>query len=447
MLSFSPVSPRTTGLEAVRDKERRPSAEITAFRKAVPIFIALSLFLAIASLIPAAPSIAEETGFKVKPYVQGVDDSSAVVLWMAEDKDKHAVGYVEYGPTVAYGQTADGEVKRRLRWDGTMRSTGTWIGRAMLTGLAPDTIYHYRVVVGSNASEDRTFRTAPAGNAGSYTFVVLADSPDKPKLLSSIASLAESICDPSFVVHAGDIVNDKADKAKGTPPAFQPFQRFVMDTFGDGDFSKPTHWTTAFFEPAEPLLRKGPCFLARGNHEQHNKRMALYFEAPGGLPQGRFYSFDWGAAHFATIDTNRSYRPGSEQYEFLAADLAASSKPFKIFFEHHPPYSSARHGSTFRIRKYIQPILEANGVKLVFSGHDHSYQRTVVNGVTYIVVPTGGDETYPQANPGDNPSGLIFVRKPGFIQADVSAAAITLTVWTLESDGTPSIAENFTITP
>ncbi|MCX7806923.1 MAG: metallophosphoesterase family protein, partial [Planctomycetota bacterium] len=295
------------------------------------------------------------------------------------------IGHVEYGPTPAYGLTAPAEKKRRLRWDGTMRNGGAWVARARLTGLAPDTKYYYRVALGSVASGEGTFRTAPAGDGTGFTFLVFADTIDNKKEHFRITTIAGAMFDPAFVLHCGDAISEKADKVRDFRPVFlHPVVRTIKDTFGDGDFSDGSTWKSEFFPTARPLLAEVPYFLARGNHEGKNKRMALYFEAPDGTPQGRCYGFDWGAAHFVTVNTNRNFKPGSVQHAFLESDLSSSTKPFKVFFAHHPPYSSARHGSTFRVRKYIRPLLEAHGVKLAFAGHDHSYQRTVVNGVTYV---------------------------------------------------------------
>ncbi len=385
--------------------------------------------------------------FEIEPYVQGADDSSASVLWLPKDRDE--IGYVEYGTTPAYGLSATAEKKRRLRRDGTMRRGGAWVARARLAGLAPNTKYYYRVVLGSGASGEGTFRTAPSGDGTGFTFLVFGDTTDNRKEHYRIVSVAGAMFDPAFVIHVGDAISEKADKVKDFRPVFlQPVVRNIKDAFGDGDFSAGTSWKSEFFPGARPLLMEAPYFLARGNHERNSKRMALYFEAPDGSPQGRCYGFDWGAAHFATVDTNRNFKPGSAQHAFLDGDLSASAKPFKVFFAHHPPYSSARHGSTFRIRKYIQPLLEAHGVKLAFAGHDHSYQRTVVNGVTYIVLPPGGDETYPQANRKENPDGLLFVRERGFVQVDVLADRMVVTAWTFDEGAPlPDITDRFEIFP
>ena len=73
-------------------------------------------------------------------------------------------------------------------------------------------------------------------------------------------------------------------------------------------------------------------------------------------------------------------------------ELKKSTSNWKIPFFHHPLYSSGeRHGSDIRLRQVIEPMLLANDVTVVFTGHDHFYERTKPqNGITYFVVGSGG---------------------------------------------------------
>ncbi|MBK7228175.1 MAG: T9SS type A sorting domain-containing protein [Ignavibacteriales bacterium] len=57
---------------------------------------------------------------------------------------------------------------------------------------------------------------------------------------------------------------------------------------------------------------------------------------------------------------------------------------------HHAPYSSGPHGSTL----YAQWPYKLWGADLVLSGHDHDYERLVVDSLTYIVCGTGGHSLY-----------------------------------------------------
>jgi hypothetical protein len=57
---------------------------------------------------------------------------------------------------------------------------------------------------------------------------------------------------------------------------------------------------------------------------------------------------------------------------------------------HYPPYSSGPHGSTDWAR---WPYGEW-GADAVLAGHDHTYERLFINGVTYFVNGLGGYGKY-----------------------------------------------------
>lgn len=58
------------------------------------------------------------------------------------------------------------------------------------------------------------------------------------------------------------------------------------------------------------------------------------------------------------------------------------------------------------VREALVPLFVRHGVNLVFNGHDHAYERSVVSDVTYVVSGGGGAPLYgPQ---GDNPHSLTF---------------------------------------
>lgn len=79
-----------------------------------------------------------------------------------------------------------------------------------------------------------------------------------------------------------------------------------------------------------------------------------------------------------------------DQRAWLIKELAQSEANFKIVVLHHPPYSSAKHGST---KRYQWNYAEM-GADLVISGHDHTYERIIRRGGMYVVDGTGGAKLY-----------------------------------------------------
>ncbi len=78
------------------------------------------------------------------------------------------------------------------------------------------------------------------------------------------------------------------------------------------------------------------------------------------------------------------------QADWLQERLATSTSTWNIVYMHYPPYSSGTHGSTDWAR---WPYGEW-GVDAVLAGHDHTYERLLVDGLTYFVNGAGGYSLY-----------------------------------------------------
>jgi len=78
--------------------------------------------------------------------------------------------------------------------------------------------------------------------------------------------------------------------------------------------------------------------------------------------------------------------------QWVKNELANSGEDWKIPFFHHPLYSSGdKHGSDTRLRELLEPMFVQNNVSVVFSGHDHFYERVKPQkGITYFVAGSGG---------------------------------------------------------
>jgi tartrate-resistant acid phosphatase type 5 len=117
-----------------------------------------------------------------------------------------------------------------------------------------------------------------------------------------------------------------------------------------------------------------------------------YFSLPG---NERYYSFTWGSVDFFAVDSDEHEPDGvgrsSAQAAWLKAGLAASQAPWRIVYFHHAPYSSGiTHGSTDWMRWPFQ----AWGASAVLSGHEHNYERLLVDGIPYFVNGVGGASRY-----------------------------------------------------
>src|SRR5439155_17092890 len=77
--------------------------------------------------------------------------------------------------------------------------------------------------------------------------------------------------------------------------------------------------------------------------------------------------------------------------------FADAGTKWRICFFHHPLYSSGQHAAESRdvIRPALEAALVRNRVNVVFTGHDHLYERVAPQkGVRYFVSGGGGRNLY-----------------------------------------------------
>jgi 3',5'-cyclic AMP phosphodiesterase CpdA len=103
----------------------------------------------------------------------------------------------------------------------------------------------------------------------------------------------------------------------------------------------------------------------------------------------RYYTLGRERIRFFVLDTNVM---DAEQLRWFEAALQQSSEPWKIAVFHHPIYGNARrHGAAVDLRVLLEPLLVRYGVRVVFSGHDHIYERIKPQqGIDYFVTGSGG---------------------------------------------------------
>ena len=168
--------------------------------------------------------------------------------------------------------------------------------------------------------------------------------------------------------------------------AVTPFEFVLM--MGDNMYGSQARrdFVDKFEIPYGPLLRMGiPFFAALGNHDDPGNRNYPQFNMNG----QRYYSVVRGAARFFFFDTN--FMDG-EQVRWIDTALKAATEDWKIAVFHHPIYSDGdRHGANVELRVVLEPMLIKYGVNVVFSGHEHIYERIrPQKGISYFIVGSSG---------------------------------------------------------
>ena len=158
----------------------------------------------------------------------------------------------------------------------------------------------------------------------------------------------------------------------------------------------PADMRNKFEIPYKPLLDAGVVFQAAlGNHDNPNQRLYKLFNMGGEryytfrASQGGISKLTEGGVRFFAIDTDYLDKP---QLDWLEKELSSSSSDWKIVFFHHPLYSFGTHGSALESRAVLEPLFVKYGVRAVFSGHDHVYERIKPQkgGIVYWVSGSGG---------------------------------------------------------
>ena len=200
------------------------------------------------------------------------------------------------------------------------------------------------------------------------------------------------------IVVFGDSQVDEVSQRKVVQAiaSFRPSIVFrVGDNVHDGD--DPRQWEL-FNDINAPLLKTAEYFPALGNHE---KDSPLYFANFPFLNHKRWYAVEREGIHFIVLDSNSSLVPGSQQYKWLESDLrrVQDRVKFKIALFHHPLFGVGDgHGEDEkRLRPILLPLFQKYGVSVVFSGHEHSYQRFAYQGIYFIVTGGGGGRLRDQA--------------------------------------------------
>jgi hypothetical protein len=330
------------------------------------------------------------------PYLQGLLATSVEVIWRTRDRLECQVRWQEEGAPASRQVLSPEDTAHRVAID----------------GLVPGKRHRYEVLDREGrllaGGGPFTFRAAP-DPAGTFRLVAIGDSGSlKPPQFEIAAALCRMDPLPELFLHTGDIIYD------GTPDC-------------------------TIFHPYARLFAEACFYPARGNHDLLAEREGVMawnetffppLDEPGETPTS--YSFDWGSAHFATVDTAdfSDFDAADPRFSWLKDDLARArdrGSRWLILFDHIPLYTVGGYENESEvIRDLIGPIADQFDIDLVLSGHDHNYQRThpvraeVVRdawqganyvsprGTIYVVTGGGGQVRYPDGGTRDLPFLKLF---------------------------------------
>jgi hypothetical protein len=270
-----------------------------------------------------------------------------------------------------------------------------------LTNLKPGSIVEKTTPAGSVR-----FKAAHAPGQP-YAFVVFGDTRSRHDLHQRVIDAIVK-AQPDFVIHTGDLVADGNAREQ---------------------------WLR-FFQIEKSLLQQTAFFPTIGNHEKNNKVFYDCFDL-----SEAYYSFDWGDAHFAVLNTDLGNyaeeaalrdKYWQQQLKWLDQDLASSTAARRFVVMHHPPYTAmGRRQNAVPMFKDAVALFVKHKVTAVFNGHDHNYQHHLADGIHYFVSGGGGAPLYGLDKPipgvtlkGESTEHYIVIRSDGRGAAELEAVAL-----------------------
>jgi tartrate-resistant acid phosphatase type 5 len=247
-------------------------------------------------------------------------------------------------------------------------------------------------------------------------FAVIGDYGVGDEREQSVATMVKN-WEPDFVITTGDNNYPDGEASTIDPHIGQYYQDFIAPYAGSYGFGAETN---RFY----PSL---------GNHDWHAEGAEPYLEyfvLPG---NERYYDVVRGPVHLFAVDSDEAEPDGiasdSIQARWLQSKLAKSTACWQLVYFHHPAYSSGKHGST----EVMQWPFQTWGADAVLNGHDHMYERIMVDDFPYFVNGLGGGSIYQFRTPVP---GSTVRYNDTFGAMLVTATRSTITYQFIAVDGT-----------
>lgn len=234
-----------------------------------------------------------------------------------------------------------------------------------INGLKADHSYEYRINDGEDYTAWETFHTDNGVRTKALIFPD-SQSVDYGLWARTVRMAWGKNPDAQFFINMGDLVDNGEQ-----------------------------YWQWArWLEAVDGMIEKIPLAPISGNHEDYTLDWKMtephtylnLFTLPTNEIEGfneYFYSYDYGDVHFIVIDTQKDelaeFKPDlfAKELAWAEKDLASTNKPWKVVLMHKHIFNFRVDGSYNDIGNAFMPLFDKYKVDVVFTGHIHSYRRTV----------------------------------------------------------------------
>lgn len=343
--------------------------------------VSLMLVLCFAFALSVTAFAASEVT-RVSVAINGDSDASRGFCWYTEEDASSDLQLAPVGENLFDAAIIEGY---------SYKAMDNYVHKVSANGLLPGTKYAYRVGDSeANVWSDVGYFTTSDKNEDTASFIIISDvqASNEENFRMAAAVMEKAVAtmpEYEFTVNLGDFVNDCTNE----------------------------EWDSYFRNFAFSNMNTTLVPVA-GNHEGNLQwfkfnNMFNIGAVPGSATiTGCYYSFDWGDAHFAILNSNDMYPMSMQQINWLKNDMNASDAQWKIVLMHRAVYSAGKNinkPDTLIMRDMLIPVIDELGIDIVFAGHDHMYFRTeTVKGDEVVETQTvtevwNGEETTFALNP------------------------------------------------
>lgn len=268
------------------------------------------------------------------PYLADPKKTSMIIRWESDFSTEWKVDF-----------SSDTSLSRTQKAILLGEKEGFYLYEAQIKDLKPDTKYFYQVLCKDKKSTLHHFTTNPREYTP-FSFVAMGDSRSNHHIFKAIIDEVKNKS-PGLIISMGDLVEN------------------------GGKFKQ---WRTHYFNVASNIIDHIPLISTLGDHEGDgdNGKLFRYFLYPYMEIDKLWFSFDFGKAHFVSLD----YRhPDNENMiKWFKDDLAKTDAKWIFVYTHRPSYNFGGHRSSWGKEKWSE-LFRKFKVDIVFSGHSHQYER------------------------------------------------------------------------
>ena len=210
-----------------------------------------------------------------------------------------------------------------------------------------------------------------------------------------------------------------------------PYEQSVEPNYGD-------HLTSS--DP--PVF-----FPALGNHDYSDTGLAAYAQAFPHVPtdddpQGRWYDRRIGDLTFFVLDSEAPPEDLLAQQRWLPDALAEADATdpdsWHVVVFHRPAHTSGHHGSYAPMQEAAGWDYQSWGADLVLSGHQHTYEDVIVDGLHHVTGTTGALDTVRECPDERIEGSRVCIEGAGALRLTATPDTLHVALHLVDEPGAPA---------